>query len=329
METVHNNELELPFLARLDLEVSVVNFRDEDSVVVKDPVRLKYFRLTPEQHLVMMLLRSPRSISFLKRELQKNFPSIHVEAAEVQMLLQDLHAKGLILSNRIGQSLRLVLKRSEEIRKRLLSAVANPLFIRFPGWDPNALLGGLVRYFGWFVHPLMVGMCIAFVASCAMFALSHYDDVRRRLPEYNDFFSGQNLFYLWITLAVTKTVHEFGHGMVCRKLGGECREMGLVLLVFSPTLFCNTSDSWRFANRWHRMAVGAAGMYFELILAAVCVVIWWNVPQGALQNMCLDIFFVSTVSTLIFNANPLLKFDGYWVHSHFASREFVVFYWFF
>lgn len=319
MENIRNLEPELPFLARPDLEVHTVSFRDEESVVVKDPVRLKYFRLTPEQYLLVSLLRVPRSIVYLKRELQKNFPSIHVEAAEVQALLQDLHTKGLILSNRVGQSLRLVLKRSEQTKKDLLRAVANPLFIRLPGWDPNAMLGGLVRYFGWLLHPLMIFACLMFVASCVTFAISHYDDVRRRLPEFDQFFSGGNLIYLWMTLAVTKLVHEIGHGMVCRKLGGECREMGLVFLVFSPTMYCNTSDSWRFDNRWHRIAVGAAGMYFELILASVCIVIWWNVPQGALQNMCLDIFFVSTVSTLIFNANPLLKFDGYYILSDFLE----------
>lgn len=319
MLTDENQEPILPFQCRRDLEITVLHYRDEESAVVKDPVRLKYFRLTPEQHLLLVLLNVPRSVEFLRRELQKNFPSIHVEKVEIQRLIQDLHQKGLLASNRNGQGFRLLFRRAEEVRKEVIKSAINPMFIRLPGWDPNAFLGWMVRCFGWVFHPAMIVASLMLVAMCTVFAISHYDDIRRKLPHFHDFFSGENLVYLWITLAVTKLVHEFGHGMSCRKLGGECREMGLIFLVFSPTMFCNTSDSWRFENKWHRMAVGAAGMYFELILASLAVILWWNVPAGALQNMCLNVFFVSTVSTLLFNANPLLKFDGYYILSDFLE----------
>jgi putative peptide zinc metalloprotease protein len=310
MENASNdNETALPFAARQDLEFTTISFRDEECAIAKDPVRLKYFRLTPEQYLLLTLLRVPRSIEHLKREIQRAFPTIHVDVVEIQNLLQDMHEKGLVATARVGQGIRLTLKRSEQLRKSTIKVISNPLFIRLPGWDLNHFLGVVLSVFGWLLHPWMILLTLLFVGVCASFAASHYGEIQRRLPALEQFF----------TIAITKFVHELGHGLSCRKLGGECREMGLVFLVFSPTMFCDTSDSWRFDNKWHRMAVGAAGMYFELILSAICVVIWWNAPMGAIQNMCLNIAFVSTVSTLIFNANPLLKFDGYYILADFLE----------
>ncbi|XZE33721.1 HlyD family efflux transporter periplasmic adaptor subunit [Pirellulaceae bacterium SH501] len=284
-------------------------------MVVKDPVSLKYFRLTPEQAFLLRLLETPRSVDELKEQLQRSYPTIHVEVNEIQALLQDLHTKGLLASLRVGQSLRLCLRGEETKRKEILKAVSNPLYIRIPGWDADRFFAWAVSKLGWLFAPWFFGIALLFVGACVLFALDHYDDIRHKLPSVELFFSGDNLLVLWLTIAFTKVVHELGHGLACKRFGGECRETGLVFLVFSPTLYCDTSDSWRFPNKWHRILVAAAGMYFELMLSALCVVLWWISPQGVVQNICLNVFFVSSVSTILFNANPLLKFDGYYILS--------------
>ena len=116
-------------------------------------------------------------------------------------------------------------------------------------------------------------------------------------------------------LAVTKMLHEFGHGLSCKRLGGECHEIGFMLLVLTPCLYCNVSDSWRLPNKWHRAAIGAAGMYVEIILATIATFVWWYVEPGWIQDLCLQIMLVSSVSTILFNGNPLLRFDGYYILS--------------
>ena len=79
---------------------------------------------------------------------------------------------------------------------------------------------------------------------------------------------------------MTKILHEFGHGLSCKHFGGECHEIGVMFLVLTPCLYCNVSDSWMLPNRWHRAAIGAAGMYVELVLASICTFIWWFTEPG-------------------------------------------------
>ena len=94
--------------------------------------------------------------------------------------------------------------------------------------------------------------------------------------------------WLSIVLGVTKVLHEFGHGMSCKHFGGECHEMGIMVLVLTPCLYCNVSDSWMLPSKWHRAAIGAAGMYVELVLASAATFIWWFSEPGMLNNLCLN-----------------------------------------
>ncbi len=112
---------------------------------------------------------------------------------------------------------------------------------------------------------------------------------------------------------MTKVLHEFGHGLSCKHFGGECHEMGVMVLVLTPCLYCNVSDSWMLPSKWQRAAIGAAGMYVELVLASICTFLWWFSEPGLLNKLCLNVMFVCSVSTIIFNANPLLRYDGYYI----------------
>src|SRR5206468_11742270 len=123
----------------------------------------------------------------------------------------------------------------------------------------------------------------------------------------------KNWIYLGGTLAITKVIHEFGHGLSCKHFGGECHEMGVMLLVMTPCLYCNVSDSWMLPNKWHRAAIGAAGMYIELVMASIATFLWWFSEPGLLNNVCLAVMFVCSVTTLVFNANPLMRYDGYYI----------------
>src|SRR5260370_16183933 len=108
--------------------------------------------------------------------------------------------------------------------------------------------------------------------------LPHFQTFRDRLPSYHEFFSFKTVVYLWVALGVVKVIHEFGHGLSCKKFGGEVHEMGLLFLCLSPALYCNVSDAWTLPNKWHRIIISAAGIYVELVIAAAATFIWWNTP---------------------------------------------------
>ena len=86
-------------------------------------------------------------------------------------------------------------------------------------------------------------------------------------------------------LGVTKMLHEFGHGLACKRFGGECHEMGVMLLVFTPCLYCNVTDAWMIPSNWRRAAIGAAGMYVELILASLATFVWWFSEPGLVNHL--------------------------------------------
>jgi putative peptide zinc metalloprotease protein len=91
--------------------------------------------------------------------------------------------------------------------------------------------------------------------------------------------------------------------------------MGVMLLVFTPLPYLDVTSSWSFRSRWQRALVGAAGMITEIFVAAIAAFIWANTGPGTLHNLAYNMMFIASVSTVLFNANPLLRFDGYYILS--------------
>jgi putative peptide zinc metalloprotease protein len=283
--------------------------------VVKEPVGLNYFRFQEEEYAILQMLDGDVSLDEIKDEFEEQFPPQKITLEELQQFLGMLHRSGLVVAAVPGQGRQLVKRRRERRRKEILAALGNILCIRFKGIDPERMLKWLYTYVKWFFHPVTVCFCLLFGLSALMLVLVEFDTFRSKLPEFHQFFSLYNAFLLTVTLAFTKVLHEFGHGLTCRHFGGECHELGVMILVLTPCLYCNVSDSWMLPNKWHRAAIGAAGMYVELVLASICTYIWWFSQPGLLNNLCLNVMFISSVSTLMFNANPLLRYDGYYILS--------------
>ncbi len=147
-----------------------------------------------------------------------------------------------------------------------------------------------------------------------LLVLTHFETFYDRLPSYQEFFSFKSAVYLWAALGVVKVIHEFGHGLSCKAFGGEVHEMGFLLLCFSPAMYCNVSDAWTLPNKWQRIIISGAGIYVELMIAAAATFVWWNTPSHPFVNyLSLSLMIVCSVSTVFFNGNPLMRYDGYYV----------------
>jgi len=287
--------------------------------VIKDPLSLKYYRLQPEQFLVLQHLDGVSSLEDLKDRLQVEFPAIRVTSGEVQSLILDLFEKDLLCSGRPGQGENILKKKRTRFLSGLRQSLLNPTFIRFPGWDPDPLLIHMTPWCGWIFSVAGLVLCVSLILSSWLFVLIRFDEIRRRLPEFQQFFGWPNLIFLWITMAFMKVLHEFGHGVACKHFGGECHSMGIVIMVFSPTLYCDVTDSWMMKNKWHRILISAGGMYVEMILSTFAIILWYHSKPGLIHHLSLNVFFVSTVSTILFNINPLLRYDGYYILSDFLE----------
>jgi len=300
---------------RPDLVARRQHYLGKSYWIVKDPIGLNYFRFQEEEYVLLNWLDGHTSLDELKDRFEAEFPPQKITLDEMQQFLGTLHRSGLVIAAVGGQGKQLLKRRRERRRKELLGAVSNVLCIRFKGFDPERILNWLYPLVGWFYSPFAFALCILLGLSALTLVAVQFPLFVSRLPAFHQFFSFDNSLLLLATLGVTKVLHEFGHGMTCKHFGGECHEMGVMVLVLTPCLYCNVSDSWLLPNKWHRAAIGAGGMYVELVLASLATWIWWFSEPGLLNHLSLNVMFVCSVSTLIFNANPLLRYDGYYILS--------------
>ncbi len=315
---VSSSSRTLPIRVRPDLRARRQRYQGRTYWVVKDPVALQYFRFEEEEFAILQMLDGESSLDEIAEQFEQDFPPQTIRSEELQQFIGMLHRSGLVIADAGGQGVQLKKRRDERSSKELKAKLGNVLAIRFKGIDPEWILNLLYSFppVRWFFTVSAMVLCIAFALSALTLVLVNFDTFQSRLPSFEAFFSVQNWALMALVLGCTKILHEFGHGLSCKHFGGECHEMGVMFLVLTPCLYCNVSDSWMLPNRWHRAAIGAAGMYVEVVLASFCTWIWWfTAPETLLNQLCLNIMFISSVSTILFNANPLLRYDGYYILS--------------
>jgi putative peptide zinc metalloprotease protein len=220
-------------------------------------------------------------------------------------LLQFLSVQGQRLKARLDAV------KMKKAKKPFLYNLANQIFfIRFSLWDPDRTFAKMARPLWWVWTKTTHWICCALVAAALVVFLRNYSHVGAAL---GNLFSFHNVLLMWLSTFVIKSIHELGHGLTCKHFGGEVHEVGVMSLVFTPYFFVNITDSWVMPNRMHRILISAAGIYVELIFAAFATFAWAIVQPGPLKDFLFNIIFIASVSTIIFNANPLMRFDGYYI----------------
>ena len=310
---VSSSARRLTIRVRPDISARKQYYLGQSYWVVKEPVGLNYFRFQEEEYAILKMIDGATSLDEIKERFEAEFPPQKITLEELQQFVGMLHKSGLVIADVPGQGKQLKQRRDEKRRKEIMGAMSNILCIRFKGFDPERFLTRIYPYFKWIYSPITLFFAFLLVASAATLVVVQFDVFQSKLPGFYQFFSPTNALFLAATLGVAKVFHEFGHGLTCKHFKGECHEMGVMILVLTPCLYCNVSDSWMLPNKWQRAAIGAAGMGVEVVLASICTFIWWFTEPGLINNLCLNIMFIASVTTLIFNANPLLRYDGYYI----------------
>lgn len=305
----------LPMRMRPDLKALQHRYQGRVYWVVKEPVGMHYFRFQEEEYAILKMLDGDTSLDDIKLEFERIFPPQKITVEELGHFVGMLHRNGLVVANVAGQGKQLKKRRGEKKRRELMGTFSNILALRFKGIDPEHLLNWLYPKISWFYSLPCRILCAILALSALMLVAVQFDTFQQKLPTFHQFFEAKNWIYMGAMLCITKVIHEFGHGLTCKHFGGECHEMGVMFLVLTPCLYCNVSDSWMLPNKWHRAWIGAAGMYVEIVIASICTFIWWFSQPGLINQLALSTMFVCSVSTVMFNANPLLRYDGYYILS--------------
>ena len=305
----------VPLRARPELMAQPLDFRGRRRWRLKDPVSLEYFQLEDEEYAILTMLDGRASLSQIKQHFDDRFAPRHVSLSQLQAYLAHLHHAGLALAETPDQGRYLLESRLSADRREWAAAVINPLAIRFRGIDPEAFLQGLYPRVRWLFSRWSAVLSLIIVVAAGVLVLAQFDKLSERMPEFRAFLTPAGFAWLALAVAGTKVLHELGHALAGRHFGGECHEMGVMLLVFTPCLYCNVSDAWMLAAKWPRVAISAAGIAVEAVLAAVCLFLWWFSEPGLLHSIVFDVVLVCSIGTLVFNGNPLLRYDGYYILS--------------
>lgn len=283
--------------------------------VLKDPITLVHHQLWLEEFALLEMLDGKTSLAEMKERFEQRFKPARLDYSLLEILHGQFYRNGLVLSEHVGQGQQLLKRDNSQRSGRLGQRASNLLAIRFRGINPDPLLEFLNARIGACFSGLSLAFSASFVLLTVVFMLFKLPDVQWQLPDLAAYLTPYNLLWLTVAFAALKMLHEIGHGLACKHYGGECGELGIMLLVFTPCLYCDVSDSWMIGDRWKRAFVAAAGMSCELMAAAVCAWLWWFSQPGLLHSISFNIMLLGSVGTVVFNANPLLRYDGYFVLS--------------
>ncbi|MFA8440323.1 PqqD family peptide modification chaperone [Yoonia sp.] len=301
-----------PLTPRLRGQVDIHRqvFRGDTWYVVQDHHSGKYHRVTPQANFILSMMNGKRSVGQLWEAACDHFEDAPPTQSEVIRLLSQLHSADLIATDlpnieEIGE------RHANQERQTMMARLKNPLALRMPILDPDNFLNWTVwavrplfTWFGFFVWLAIIWT--GFVLMILNWQLLTEGFVDRVL-------AAENIILLILAYPVLKATHELGHAYATKVWGGEVHEIGIMLLIFMPVPYVDASASAAFASKWRRAVVGGAGIMVELAVASLAQIFWLNAEPGLARAFAFNLMMVGGISTLLFNGNPLLRFDGYFV----------------
>jgi len=288
--------------------------------IVKDPIGFTHFLFSKPEFQLAKFFDGRNSEEEILLLWRRQFKSESLTLEQVKQFAFRLIRDNLVTGDRMGFGLLHGELASKPKAARWINLLSAPLVIRLRGSNPYFFLrhtSGLGRVL---FHPVVIILNLLVALSLIFYLLGHFEEVNQRLPTISQLLSKQSIISLIITMAIIKVIHEIGHALACQRYGGECFEIGLIFLAMVPTLYCNVSDAWTFPERWKRIMVSAAGIYFEIILATLAAVAWFCTPPGLLNAMFFNVVLLCSVNTILINGNPLLRYDGYYILSDWFDR---------
>lgn len=291
------------------LHFTVQEHGGERVCVMEDPAASRFFRVGFEEYRFFRSLDGSQPVAVLLARLARDAGGESFSEAEAMQLLRWLNDNHLLAveSDRKDTG-------AGAGQRAWKAAVTwlNPLLLRVPMGRPDRffawLAGALRPLLGGFGFLIWLGVVLAGAAQLAV-----------EWPRFRNGFEGILASDNWLWLIVVwlglKVFHECGHGVYCRHFGAKVREVGAIFVLFLPMGYVDATASLGLASRWKRIAIASAGVYVELLLAAIAALVWVRTPDGPLATILHNAIVMGSIVTIFFNANPLMRFDGYYVLS--------------
>lgn len=309
------NQLRIVFSPlRPDLIFQRQIFKGEAYYVIKDPLALTYFRLQPEEAYLLQLLDGKKNLKTIIEDFNQEFPEAQRTPQEIAQFCNQLASSGLlnIAARSFVEFARRKPKSFNSLFMLWVKIISKILFFKIPLLDPSPWLGKMVHAIRFVWHPYFVWSCVAFYTFTLAWVFGHWSAVEVYINKVS-FFSPESIGLMWATMLVVKTCHEFGHATTCRRFGGEVHEMGICFICMMFCGYVDASDGWMMRKKSHKIYTTIAGIFVEFMIASIAAYLWYHLSSGLLKGLMFYAMTIASFNTVVFNMNPLMKFDGYYV----------------
>ena len=288
-------------------------YRGERWYVLQDRLSRRSHRFDGRAYFMIGLMNGRRSMQAVWDAAVARFGDAAPTQDDALRLLAQLHL-GDIVQCDVPPDLDELARRSERLRSRTrLGRWLAPLAVKVALLDPERLLERLAPWYRPLFGPLGAALWLAVVGWGVIAAAQHWDELTHDLS--SRVLAPENLVLLAIVFPLLKAMHELGHACAVKAWGGEVHEMGVMFLVLVPVPYVDASAASAFAQKWRRVVVGAGGMIVEVFIATLALALWLELEPGMARAVLFNVMLVAGVSTVLFNINPLLRFDGYYILS--------------
>jgi len=300
---------------RPDLKIIRQVQRGEVSFIVKDPIALKYFRFGTLEVSLFKYLDGAHDHAQIAEALTAEV-DLSLTGSNVASFVEELKKKDLIERTSSEKSL-ILLERLRKQRKLTAETAAegqDTLYMRFPFYDPDELYNKIIKYiwFLWSRRFLVVYLVLFSLA--ATIIIANLETVRTGLANLYSFEDkGFRDIAMFVGVLFTIIVlHENGHGLTCKRYGGEVHEIGFMLIYFMPAFYANVTDTWTFESKAAKLWVTFAGAFVELIICSIATFVWYlSTPGYFTHDLAFTFMITAGLSSIVINMNPLIRLDGY------------------
>ena len=306
----------LPLQARKDIQVEEQIYEGQTYYTAKDPLTLRYYRMKELEYFIFTLLDGTREVKDIQAAVEERFGGLKVSEGQIKefiIMLRNfnfLETFGPHSYNLLYQ--RVSFKKWAKIKQTLMSF----FFIKIPLVNPDRFLNRVYPHLKFICTRRFFHIWLLFMAIFFFIVLTNSGEFFHQIT---GFFNLKNLALVWVAIMIIKTLHEVGHSLICKHYGGEVHELGLLFIVLTPWMYVNVSDAWIFQKSRQRFLVTVAGLMTELLAASFAAILWWLTRPGVLNSLCYNIVIVCSVDNILRNANPLLRYDGYYALSDFLE----------
>jgi putative peptide zinc metalloprotease protein len=288
-------------------------FRGKVWHILQDHQTGRFHSLSPMANLMLCLMDGRRTMRDIWEAAGRKASDDPPTQDETIQLLAQLHGADLLQGEIPPDFDEMVERSGKANQRRMMQQLRNPMALRVPLFDPNRMLDLTAP----FVRPLFTvpGFLawLALVLTGVVLAVIHWPELTSDISDR--VLATENVAVIMCVYPLVKSLHELGHAYATKIWGGEVHEVGVMLLVFIPVLYVDASASAAFSQKHRRIVVGAAGILVEMALAAIATIVWLQGSPGLGRTVAFNVMLIGGVSTLLFNGNPLLRFDGYYIFS--------------